>query len=133
MKFLIKDKYDEIPSGYKQIDLPVVEIGAIASIAPVFVAKLPLGFCQNTVSICQRITNSIVTFGHLPFTTIVCGTVVIFSSAVIVSELLDLIYEKVETEDVKDEVQQKVEEILKHHVMMKKGFATPLSKSKEDK
>lgn len=131
MKFLVKENKKEIPSGYKEIELPIVEIGAITSMIPVVISNFNLGFNQNTVNICQKITNTMVNFGHLPFPIIVAKVTVTFGSAVICSELCSIIYNRIKTTDTKDEIQQKIEEILRQYIINKNTLATQLNKEEK--
>lgn len=131
MKFIIKDKKQKIQEGYKEVDIPVLETGLATSIIPITVCNFPHAFSPTMVHVCTNIMKSITTLGNLPFTTIAGGTIVFIGTAIIASELGELITTKAKQKDqfTKD-IEEKITQILKQRAMTKK-FAPTIYK--EDK
>lgn len=134
MKFLVKNKETKIPEGYKEVDIPVVEISLIASAVPFVISHFPAGFNPTTVAICTKITSGMIALGSLPFTTLASGVVVLFSSALFVSELVDFINEKMEEKKLSDntEIEKELSKLLKHKIKMQKSLSTSVIKEEQE-
>ena len=129
MKFIVKDKSKQIGEQYKEVEIPVLQIGTTLGTIPVAIYNFPNGFSEITVNVCTKITSLFLSIGNLPFVTLASGIVFVFSAALLTSEVIELINNLDEKQT--NEVEQSISEMLKKKILLKQSLSTNLKKEEK--